>query len=351
MIKHGGYYGKENIFDLSINLGPYGMSEDLKEEINRIVKDKDMSIYPEILPENAIHSISKVRECKSDEVLITNGATQAIYLIARTFLFKKSLIIQPSFAEYERALKITNTKIHNYILDYKNKFKLDLKDLENIILKSKIDSIFICNPNNPTGHIYSDNIIKRLIEFSKEYDFKIIIDESFYDFYNKLSKYIVDDNIIIVRSMTKIYSIAGIRVGYIISSKKNINKLISNYTPWSLNSIAIELIPYLLKQNELIENTRKLIKKEKTFIYNELRKLNIEFFKSYSNFILIRHIGKNHFFKSVFNEGYFIRKCNNFLGLDDTFFRFVVKKRDENIKFIEVLRRVNERINFNNRWS
>lgn len=341
-------YRLENkkIIDFSANINPLGLPQN--KNIKKILK-KGLSLalnYPDPQCLLLKKAISEYHDIPLRHILIGNGSIEIIYLVSKLFVRPKVLIIGPTFSEYERATKIHNGRIKYLLADENSNFKLDTASIAFHI--KEVDISFICNPNNPTGILFSKNEIKKIInKISKKT--LIIIDEAFMDFVispNKFS-FIKEaaqmKNILVIRSFTKFFSMAGFRLGFAVGDKDLINRLQSIQYPWSVNSFAQLIAPILLKDRQFIKRSVDFMRKETNYLYNKLEDIKgITVFKPSSNFILCKikngKITSTRLTQILGKKGILIRDCSNFYGLDDTFIRVAVKKRKDNLKLLEALK-------------
>ncbi len=339
MNKHGGYYGKkEGMIDFSVNINPLGTSPFIKDKIINSIDRLDK--YPEIDGISAKTSIAKHLGISKDNIILGNGAIELIYLFASTHSNKKVLIIQPTFNEYERAFKMSSSKIYYFINTIENNFKISIESLEKYISKISPDIIVLCNPNNPTGVYTNYSTIEYLCR--KFSNITWFIDESFIDFSRKpdglhlINRY----NIFLLRSVTKFHALPGLRAGYAISSKKIIDSMASFKQPWSINLLALNALKNIFYDNDYKQNTFNWLEKEKSFIFNNISKMdNIKILNSDTNFFLCMHnnITSEYLNKILIDDNIYIRTCNDFVGLNENYFRIAVKLHNSNEKLIEKL--------------
>ena len=275
-----------------------------------------------------------------------NGAAEVIFNLVRAINPKKALLLAPTFGEYEEALLSINSKVEYYMLKEGNNWDINIDILEKI--NKQTDMIFICNPNNPTGKLTDRNFILKVLEKAKNYDCVVAIDESFLDFVKDnenytLINYIEDyKNLFIIKSLTKFFAMPGLRIGYGITYDKTlIRKINSISVPWNINVLAEKGAIKALAEKEYINNTINYIENEKDRFYYELCKFNdLKIFKPSVNYIMFK-INKNIDLKEeMMKENIIIRSCSNYIGLDNKYYRVAVRKREENEKFIDVLKKI-----------
>ena len=286
--------------------------------------------YPEVASESLSAQIAQLHGLTTENIVVTNGATEAFYLLALLFRKAYSEIFIPSFAEYEDACNL-----HNHTITLINNEQLTSN------YRSNAKIIWICNPNNPDGKIMKKDDLEKFINLNS--NCQIIVDEAYINFtlenvslIDKIEKL---KNLIIVRSLTKKYAIPGLRLGYIAAAKEIIQKLMQLKEPWSVNSLAIEAGKFLLDKSEHSFDVKELIKLSQGF-QKELSKIGgIEVIPSKTSYFLVKlnksatettdYLAKKH--------GLLVRNASNFRGLDDTYIRICAQPEEQNIQLIKAL--------------
>lgn len=243
-------YGLEadKIIDFSSNINPF-----IVDSMDKIVAAGVGSLqkYPDIKYRRLRKNIADYLGVDDSQVISGNGATEIIYLLMRS-LSGRLAIINPTFSEYRKGAEIAGLSVVDFVMDWKKDFKLDLDEIYR--RKDEFDSIFICNPNNPDGSVRE---IKKLLEFAEKEGKLLIVDETFIEFadsekdrslVNMVEK---SKNLFIIRAVTKFFGIPGIRLGYGISSNRELlQKMYDEKEPWTINSFEIlHLILYLKRRS------------------------------------------------------------------------------------------------------
>ena len=328
---HGddGYrYGGQILADFSTNVWYGGEPAGLKEHI--FENWAHINRYPEVAGESLTAKIAAHHRLPTDRVLVANGTTESIYLIAQLFAGKKTTIVTPAFSEYEDACAM-----HGHEMQFLNwRECLDLPRL-------KCDLVFICNPNNPTGFTFPD--LQYWLRMNRQCVF--VVDEAFIDFApsaesmtEALSQF---DNLIIMRSLTKAYAIPGLRLGYIIAGNDWIDQLLRLKQPWSVNAIALAAGCYIFDHfNETQPPIQRLLS-DKNELVTRLR-LNevLEIGESETHFFLAKTILRNAAqLKSFLLEEYqiLIRDAGNFRSLTRQHFRIATLSPEKNELLINAL--------------
>ncbi len=332
---------KEDIkYDFSVNLNPLGLSDSIDKFLISMPHNL-VSDYPEVFANSAEMTIANYHNVKSENIVLGNGATEIFNMIIQAFKPKKVLCPSPTYSGYEEVCNNYNINIthENLYLNANNKEKFanSAKDY---------DLIFIGYPNNPTGNLISKEFIKTLISINENILF--VIDESFMDFVADSANYSfintnIHKNVIVVKSLTKFYSIAGVRLGYAYGHQNIISKLRKVSLPWSVNGIAQNITPLLFADKKYIENTISQTCELRSYLVDKLKKIKeIKIYKSEVNFLLceLRNIAlsaKELQEKLLKEHNIFIRDCSNIIGLNNKFFRIAVKNKKTNIKLINAL--------------
>lgn len=320
-------YDNEIIANFSSNVyfkGPSNaLLEHLKNSVNKIGN------YPEVASESLSAEIAELHGLQPENILVTNGATEAFYLIALLFRRMHSEIFVPSFAEYEDACKL-----HEHSIKFTNNKQLTGNYKSDALL------LWLCNPNNPDGKIISK---EELIELSKRNNCQIVIDEAYTDFTTKdlslINQIEAFQNIIIVRSLTKKHVIPGLRLGYIAASKNTILQLMQLKEPWSVNSLAIEAGKFLIRQNPTHFDINELVSLSKNLQQEISKIIGIEVLPSDTSYFLAK-LCKSATETTEFlaNEyGFLVRNASNFRGLDDTYIRISTQSENQNNLLIKAL--------------
>ncbi len=328
---------QEEILDFSANVNFLGPPPGLKKELFN--KFTDITQYPEPGSRTFKNKLAQYLNLDADRLIITSGAVALIYLLVKVLTPKKTMILVPSFSEYEFAAKNYGSDIKYITLKKEEDFKINIQQI--ITNLKNIDLLFLCNPNNPTGVLTSNQDIEKILNYAEKNDVKVVVDEAFIDFVDKEEKYSVINQIesysglFILRSMTKFYAIPGLRLGYGIGEPEIINEMEKNSDPWNVNTMAQLTGKYVLSRKKYQQKTKEVNKSERKYLYQQLKKIpELKPYQPSANFIFI-DISKTQFTAAELTDilakkAILIRNCNSYHSLGEDYIRIAVKNREEN---------------------
>lgn len=341
---HGGIYSVNPRLvrlDYSSSINPLGTPKKaiaaVKMSANSLVQT-----YPDPECRELKKSLSRYLGIDSEWFTVGNGAIEIIYWFAHTTTSVRGRVVipTPTFCEYEVASQKVGAEVTLVPL---NNFDLDT---DKIIEKARgANAVFLCNPNNPTGMLATKQIMK-IIE-NIDNSTKILLDECFIELAdNPEANTMIDqisefDNLVILRSLTKSFGLAGLRVGYCVCNPTLAKKLSTNKIPWNVNSLAQVAGVAALRERRCLSKARALIKKERRFLHDNIEKLeSFHPIRSDSNFFLVHLQGRNstQFRDRLLKKsGVLVRDCSTFTGMGAQYIRIAIKKHSENILLLKAL--------------
>jgi threonine-phosphate decarboxylase len=335
------------ILDFSANVNPLGPSKKVIEAIHESLWQ--VAYYPDPDYTQVREAISRyIGGIKIDNVIVGNGSSELIYLFCEVFMEKGdlALIPAPTFGEYEKAVERVGGK--PVFVNLGRNFRIDAgRFIERIAPQVKV--IFLCNPNNPTGILAPQDDILKVVETASRENVLVFIDEAFIELVDEEKRYSLAEkvenchNLFVLRSLTKAFGLAGLRVGYGIACEDVINVLSRVKVPWNVNCLAQAAAICALEDREHLKRTQKLISEERKFLLSELKKIRcLKVFPADANFIFmdIRQSGLTapQLRERMLLHGILIRDCSSFRGLDEYYVRVSVRTREENEKLLASLK-------------
>ncbi|HDS16264.1 MAG TPA: threonine-phosphate decarboxylase [Proteobacteria bacterium] len=334
----------EEIIDFSANINPLGLPPGVRESMLKALDG--LANYPEIGAESLRQAIAQRHRLPAADVIVGNGSTALIYLLARALRPKKVLLWAPTFTEYERAFALARGRVFN-LLSWSEGEPHTLDKLLKKSLEYKAELIFICNPNNPTGSLRTPEELEKIISGFAKAGTICVIDEAFIDFVGadcSFAERVKEfDNLLVLRSLTKIYALAGLRCGYLLAGEKLAREIGGLLEPWSLNSIAMAAATTALKNDKnFMAETIALIEQQRNYLTAALSALDwLEIFPSRVNYLLARlarAIDIDDLKRFLFSrEKILVRSCADYFGLGREYMRFAVKGEMENLRLIKAL--------------
>jgi threonine-phosphate decarboxylase len=320
-----------DIIDMSSNVNPLGpppgLVEHLKQELSVI------EALPQADAKAINESFAQRYGIAPEKILAGNGTTQFIYAIPKVLNSRNSLILGPAYSDYADACKMHDVSFAFAMAHDSNAFHHDMDQVEKQL--HQYDTVFICNPNNPTGVLISGDI---LINLCRAYpNIYFVVDESYLPFVpgGESESLIRQDikNLLVLNSMSKIFRIPGLRIGFVIAEPTIIQKFFNYYLPWSVNSLAHAAVDYLMSHREqtglFVKKSQQYLEKQrKAFVQTMKQSDKIRFFDSTTSFILAKLTGSLHSGKVcdlMVRQHFLIRNCQNFTGLSDQFIRISLK--------------------------
>ncbi len=305
----------EQVLDFSVSSNPYMPPPRVRNILNTIHIER----YPDSESTELKQCLSEKLGVTPDNILVGSGAVELIRLVTLTYFGRGDsiLILEPTFGEYRVACQIAGSEVFQLWGRAEENFAPLIEEAVNLIRQCQPKGIFICNPNNPTGQYLSQQQVERILNTGV--DGLLILDESFISFVDgswSSIDLISQGNVVIVRSMTKDYALAGLRLGYAIASRQIINNLRRVRSPWSVNVVAQKAGIIALNDADYIEQCKQKIKQAKHFLIDELCQLGFTLVPSNANFFLVKVGDGARFHTALLRYGILVRDCTSF-GLPD----------------------------------
>lgn len=287
--------------------------------------------YPEPTPVSLEKALAAKLGIGADCIMATNGATEAIYLIAQSLSDKVAHIVQPTFSEYADACMMYGCETRS------------ISSLEDTGILGNKDAVWLCNPNNPTGSTMDYDTLYNIIRCNPQTVF--IIDQSYSAYTLKRTMRTEDavelGNVLLINSMTKDFGIPGIRLGYAVGSKGILDRVRQWRMPWSVNALALKAGIYLIEHRDEYRIDTAALCTERERITEQISAIGIKTFPSDSNMLLCKLPSSSAAALKEWlasEHGILIRDASNFHGLSERHFRIAVQTREEDDKLIKALR-------------
>lgn len=325
--------------DFSANVSPLGVPTGVRDAI--AVAAGEIDRYPDPECRALRHAIAAHEGVTAEQVLCGNGASDLIYRAAFAVRPRRALVTAPAFGEYEEALTAAGCEIVRQPLD--EAFRLDGRALKQI--EETLDIIILCQPNNPSGVTIEPKLLRRIVERCADSGCRVLADECFVDFLDAPEAYtckaLLDafPNLLILKAFTKLYAMAGARLGYALCADGAFLDAMNHVGPlWAVSHLAQTAGLAALRETEYVQRVRELVRIERPWLYGQLTALGLRVVPGEANFLLFQC--GTPLDMSLRKRGILIRGCGDFAGLDETWYRVAVRTHEENQRLIAALREV-----------
>jgi len=325
------------LLDFSVSTNPSGPPAGLRQALN----EADLESYPDSDSNRLKERLAAKLKIGTENIIVGNGSTELIRMCAAAYLGarERALIPQPTYGEYELAAQLAGAEVISLHLPEKADFRLNPEDLKKAIKAHHPGAIFLCNPNNPTGEYLDIQTVREIIELASES--LVVLDEAYIGFVDgawSALELIKHPNLVIIRSMTKDYAIAGVRLGYACAEAGLIGALNKVKPPWNVSSLAQEAGLFALDCGVYIEEMRKELAESGKYLKTSLEKLGLRPLPSQANFFLVK-VGDTAALRAeLLKQGILVRDCASF-GLPE-YIRLAQRTRPECERLIVALQTI-----------
>ena len=341
---HGGdiYRNKVNI-DLSVSINPLGVPEKVKDALISSVEMAEH--YPDMRCEALGRKLAQVIGVKEEKIVFGNGASELITAVIAACSPKSAVLPVPSFGGYERALVNSGCSIKEVILKEENGFLPDNDLLK--ALDEGPDLIMLASPNNPSGRYIPRAFLEKVLDVCEEKAITVLLDECFMELSTD-----PDDNscindtdrwsrLIILRSFTKTFAIPAVRLGYAVCGDAGIMDQIRKHLPeWNVSLAAQMAGEAALDETGYVDESRRLIIKEREFLADSLKEQEFKLIQSDTNYLLFQAEDCPGLYDRLLERGILIRDCQSFSGLEKGWYRTAVRTHEENLALIRAIEEI-----------
>jgi threonine-phosphate decarboxylase len=332
---------ENGIIDFSASINPLGVPVSVRSAIKENLEC--LFNYPDPDAKRLRLKIAEHVGIDAESIVCGNGSTELIYLITRALRPMNVLIPAPTFSEYDRACtRSRGVNIAWHELKKESCFDIDPETLMRAMagensLCAPCDMVFLCNPNNPTGMLIKRDDMLRIAGAAARFKCMLIVDEAFIDFCADAS--VIDEvknnpYLVVLRSLTKIYALSGLRIGYAVLPSSLLDTVKEAKEPWTVNSLAQVAGITALDDAAYKTETFRVIEEEKQNLEAGFARLGITYFPSSANYYLLQLEKAQAIVSCLRGKGILVRDCSNFPGLDGTYIRVAVKSKKDNIRLL-----------------
>ena len=332
--------GLKSVIKLASNENPYPPSPKVLAAMRK--ESLTVNRYPDGGCFELRKAVAKYLKVQEDQLIFGNGSDEIIILAVKAFVGQgdEVIIAKPSFLIYDIAARLAGAKIHAVPL---NNFYYDLDGMK-AKLSNKTKIVFIGNPDNPAGTFVNGRQLEGFIK-AASVGTLIFIDEAYFeyvhskDYPNSIALIKKYPNVMVTRTFSKMYGLAGLRVGYGIARPEIVDILNRLREPFNVNSIAQAAAVAAIGSQKYYQNIAKDVERQRLYIYQALSKLKVSYEQSFTNFILLKVGGNSSITaKALLNKGVIIRDMGAW-GLKG-YIRVSIGTGAENKRFIKSLAEV-----------
>ena len=337
---HGGdiYAYDRDLLDFSVNLNPLGMPDRVLRAIREHAEEYDRYPDPHC---RALRRALSVRESAPEKWLVFgNGAADLIVLLCMVLKPKRALLPAPTFSEYEKAVRLAGGEVRRFFLRQEAGYQVTADYADAVQPGDSV--VFLCNPNNPTGALAEPGTVEALLSACGQVGAGLVVDECFLHFtdgrscQSRLRAY---PNLMVLRAFTKLYAMAGLRLGYLMCADEDLAGRIGAWgQSWSVSAPAQVAGLAAVSEEGWPERTRRFLRMERPWMTDALGALGFFVYPSHSNFLLFQ--ARPDLWDRAMARGVMLRPCSNFPGLDGSYFRIGLKKRVQNEMLLQVLKEI-----------
>ena len=323
---HGGdIYTYGDVLDFSVNVNPYGPSEEVLEAAKRSMDE--VSLYPDSQCRRLRKRLAEKKSLPEEYFLFGNGAAELFFSVVLAEKPKKALLPIPAFAEYEQALRTVDCEIIYHELKRENNFALTESFLEE--LPEDIDLVFLCSPSNPSGQVIESKLMEQILTRCEEKKIRLVLDECFIEFLEEAQKYTM---------VKKVTDHPCLFLGYAMTSDAKLREGMQQIRqPWSVSvpaqAAGIEALTE--REEQRVKKIRNKIVEEKMRMEKKMREFGIRFIPTKANFFLL--YSEIPLFDQLLEQGILIRDCGNYRGLSKGWYRIAVRTKEENDVLLRAL--------------
>ncbi|MDO3377535.1 threonine-phosphate decarboxylase CobD [Geoalkalibacter halelectricus] len=333
----------ETILDFSASINPLGVPETVMAAVHACLAH--IQHYPEIAGASLTHQLATHHGLPATQFVPGNGSTELIYLLPRVLRPRRALLLAPCFGEYARSLTQSGCAVDPYPLRAEEDFLFDpLRLLHQI--RPDTDLVVLANPGNPAGTRMPAEALLELADGLREQAL-VLVDEAFMDFcpeHSLLPHLLAHANLLVLRSLTKFYAIAGLRAGYLAGPAPIVARLAEAREPWTLSTPGLAAARACLDAEAYRRRTLELIPQWRDQLRRGLQELRFRVFPGQANYLLAHCPPQGpqapQLAAALREQGLLIRDCSNFVGLDARYLRVAVRLPEENRRLLQALRKL-----------
>ena len=332
-------FGRDPL-DFSANVSPLGLPEGVAKAITAALATADR--YPDPFCRALREKLAAHEGVPAEQLLCGNGAADLIFRLVWAKRPRKALVTAPTFAEYAAALETVGCTVERCFLREADDFAVTEAFCGAI--DDSVDMVFLCQPNNPTGQLTPPALVARILEKCTACGALLLLDECFLDFLpdhaSLTAKPLLGSgNLLILKAFTKLYGMAGVRLGYALSADPALlDAMGAAGQSWGVSSLAQAAGLAALDETAYVDRVRALLAEQRPRLTAGLRALGLRVLEGRANYLLFQ--GPETLGEALRQKGVVLRSCANYPGLDASWYRTAVRTGPENERLLKTLAEV-----------
>lgn len=331
-------YGAEPL-DFSANVSPLGVPEGVRAALCAAAGEADR--YPDPECRDLREAIALREGLLAQWVLCGNGASDLLCRAVWATRPRRALVVAPSFTEYETAAESVGCAVVRY--SPSESFRVE-RDFLNLI-NDNIEIVILCNPNNPTGLTIDPALLRDIVRRCGETGSRLVVDECFVDFLDEPERHTLKGllegapQLLLLKAFTKLYAMAGVRLGYALCADTAFLSAMRRCgPPWPVSVAAQRAGVSALQEKSYVNRLRTLIHREREWMYLQLQSMGLLTVHGEANFLLFQC--SRPLETPLCERGILLRRCGDFAGLDESWYRAAVRTHEDNVRLLAALREV-----------
>lgn len=329
----------DEVLDFSVNTNPFGAHPAVGEALRRVVIQR----YPDPDAGELRERLAELNQVSPGQVLVTNGTAQAIWLLALVYLETGDpvLIVSPTFGEYRVASRLMGARVHLFFGREEDGFRPDVDALVKWIGAHRPRLVWLCTPNNPTGVYLEQGEVQPLLSACERIGGMLVLDEAYVNFTARpwdSVPMLAGGHLVLLRSMTKDYALAGLRLGYLLSTIETVGALRRAQPPWSVNAAAQVAGLAALDHLDFYQDTWSRLRTLTDELYATLLERGFHALPTATNFLLVRTGDGDQTREQLWRYRILVRSCRSF-GLP-AYIRIGTRLEAENARLLQCLEEI-----------
>jgi threonine-phosphate decarboxylase len=332
-----------DVLDFSANINPLGIPAAVRQAIRDAIPA--CVNYPDSQCRLLRKRLGETLGVPADWVFCGNGASEILFRLAHAIQAKHTLVLAPTFADYERAAAAAGSKVDYHVLRKEDSFGVTPALLRSITKRTGL--VVLCNPNNPTGLLTDRTLLTAVLDKCRGTGAICVVDECFLDFVPDAGRYSVlgltsrYENLVVLKAFTKTHALPGIRLGYCVTGNAKILDALYQAGPdWNVSTLAQAAGVAALGVPDYLEEARQLLAAERRYLTGQLRQLNLTVYDGTADYLFFYDPDDPGWARLLRQRGILIRDCSNYRGLGKGYYRIAVKKRRDNRRLIKEMKEI-----------